>query len=106
MARHHRGKHHGKHHAKGGRTDMVASGNPDVLKEARGEEPYEGKEKGAKRGGRQHHKHHRMTGGAVRPRLDRPGRKRGGRVGSDTSPLTSAHHTSASETEPREEGGN
>ena len=80
-----------KHHrAKGGRTDMVVSGNPDVLEEAH--------EK--KKGGRV--KKHRatggkviglMTGGAVRPRLDRPGRKSGGRVGADKSPLSSAHGT-------------
>ena len=103
--------HKGHHHRKsGGRTDMWVSGNPDVKKEAEGKEPYDkGDER--KRGGRA--KHHRaaggavmMTGGAVRPRLDRPGRKRGGRVGSDTSPLTSAHHTSSSESEPKESGGN
>ncbi len=32
-----------------------------------------------------------MTGGGVRPRLDRPGRKAGGRVGANTSPLSTAH---------------
>jgi hypothetical protein len=26
--------------------------------------------------------------------MDRPGRKRGGKVGADTSPLSSAHHSS------------
>ena len=98
---HHDGHHH-KHHRKGGgRIGMVASGNPDVIKEAEGKEDYaKGDEK--KHGGRaKHHKHKRatggkviglMTGGAVRPRLDRPGRKSGGRVGSDRSPLSSAHH--------------
>ncbi len=99
-----------KQHKKGGgRTLMKASGNPDVFKEAEGKEPYDkGDEK--KHGGRAKHKRKdggivRMTGGVVRPRLDRPGRKRGGRVGSDTSPLTSAHHTSSAETLPKEDGG-
>lgn len=107
----HHHKHGGHaHHAKGGRTDMVVSGNPDVLEEAH--------EK--KHGGRaKHHKHHRaaggkvqgtalglMTGGAVRPRLDRPGRKMGGRVGADRSPLSSAHKSTSSESLPRESGGN
>lgn len=90
---------HHKHHRKdGGRTEMKVSGNPDVFKEA---EDKHGTEK--KHGGKvKHHGKHKraaggkvlglMTGGAVRPRLDRPGRKRGGRVGSDTSPLSSAHH--------------
>ena len=94
-------KHHGHHKAKGGRTHMWVSGNPDVEKEAEGKEPYaKGDER--KHGGRMHKKHKRatggkvvalglMTGGAVRPRLDRPGRKSGGRVGADRSPLSSAH---------------
>lgn len=90
---HHDGEHHKHHRRAGGRTEMKVSGNPDVFKEA--------EEK--KHGGKVKHKgkHHRasggkvlglMTGGAVRPRLDRPGRKRGGRVGADRSPLSSAHH--------------
>lgn len=130
MAKHHAkhhahgGKaHHGKHHKKhGGREmghseqehPMVASGNPNVIKEA------EEHKKGGKVHGK-HKKHHRatggavpktknvgtfMTGGGVRPRLDRPGRKSGGRVGSDTSPLTSAHHSRAAESSPKtQEGG-
>lgn len=32
----------------------------------------------------------KIQGEYSRPRLDRPGRKRGGRIGSDTSPLSSA----------------
>ena len=114
----HKGHHHGKHHkAKGGRTDMLVSGNPDVIKEAKGEESYDkGDEK--KHGGRaKHHGKHRatggkvtalglMTGGAVRPRLDRPGRKMGGRVGADRSPLSSAHSSGASEKLPASNGGN
>ena len=35
------------------------------------------------------------TGGAVKPRLDRPGRKTGGRVGADRAPLSSAHGVSS-----------
>lgn len=34
-----------------------------------------------------------MEGGAAKRRLDRPGRKRGGGVGSDSSPLTTASRT-------------
>jgi hypothetical protein len=100
----HKGKKHGGSASRGGREHEVVSGNPDVLKEAEGKESYaKGDEK--KHGGRT--KHHKraaggkvpagktiglMTGGAVRPRLDRPGRKRGGGVGADKSPLSSAHH--------------
>ena len=110
-----KGHHHGKRHKKadGGREDgMWVSGNPDVHKEAEGEESYSGKEgpEPKKKGGRA--KHHRkdggkvlglMTGGNVRPRLDRPGRKRGGGVGSDRSPLSSAHRTSGAESHPKSE---
>lgn len=89
-----------KKRAGGGRTDMVASGNPDVIKEAKGEESY------VKKGGRVKKKRdggpvaHKMTGGAVRPRLDRPGRKRGGSVGADKSPLTGAHNEVSAESTP------
>jgi hypothetical protein len=113
-----KGHHHGKRHKKaaGGREEMWVSGNPDVKKEAEGKEPYDkGDEKREghepkKHGGRA--KHHRkdggkvlglMTGGNVRPRLDRPGRKRGGGVGSDRSPLSSAHRTSGAESHPKSE---
>ena len=114
MAKHH-SKHHSKsdghkhgaqhmhihhHKKKGGRVGLVASGNPDVLEEAH--EDKDGEETGHERkhGGRMHKKHKRqtggkviglMTGGGVRPRLDRPGRKRGGAVGANTSPLSTAH---------------
>ena len=108
----HEGKHHKHgghakhHHKKGGRIDMKVSGNPDVFEEAA--------EK--KHGGKAHHKkkHHRktggkvvglMTGGAVRPRLDRPGRKAGGRVGANTSPLSTAHNTSAAPSTPKTQQG-
>jgi hypothetical protein len=103
--------------ASGGRTDMKVSGNPDVFKEAEGKEDYaKGDEK--KHGGKVKRAIGGkvnagvgkdiglMTGGAVRPRLDRPGRKMGGRVGADRSPLSSAHNSTSAETLPKESGGN
>ena len=74
----------------GGRTEMKGSGNPDVFKEA------EDKHGTMKRGGKVKRATGGkviglMTGGAVKPRLDRPGRKRGGGVGADLSPLSTAH---------------
>lgn len=95
----------------GGRVGMKASGNPDVFKEAEGEEDYaKGDEK--KHGGKVKHKRKDggkvlglMTGGGVRPRLDRPGRKSGGRVGADRSPLSSAHSHAKPGTAPEEESG-
>jgi hypothetical protein len=45
-----------------------------------------------KRGGRAKKREHKVTGGAVKMRLDRA---RGGRTGSDKSPLTSAHNLSS-----------
>jgi hypothetical protein len=95
--------------AKGGRTGLVASGNPDVIKEAEGKEDYaRGDER--KRGGRAKRKSGGkviglMTGGGVKPRLDRPGRKRGGAVGADRSPLSSAHGHAKPGTAPEEESG-
>lgn len=87
----HKGHHH--KHASGGRTGMLVSGNPDVVKEAEGKESYDkGDER--KKGGRVKKK----AGGAIhgehmKHRMDRPrpGRKRGGAVGADRSPLSSAH---------------
>jgi hypothetical protein len=132
-----------RHKAGGGRLNMVASGNPDVIKEAEGKEEYaKGDEK--KRGGKVHKKRAAggkvlglMTGGGVKHRSDRagfkrgghvagahddghemknrhghsmshsrPGRKRGGGVGADTSPLSSAHRTASAESSPKtQEGG-
>ena len=66
--------------ARGGRTEMKVAGNPDVFKEAEGEEPYaRGDER--KKGGRAKHKKsggavHRMAGGPVKARLDRPSRRK------------------------------
>lgn len=95
--------------ADGGRTEMKASGNPDVFKEAEGKEDYaKGDEK--KHGGKVKRKTGGkviglMSGGSVRPRLDRPARKSGGRVGSDRSPMSSAHSGGKSHGSPREEEG-
>lgn len=78
---------HKKHHKASGGKIEVDSGEPEVIKEA------EEKKKGGKVLGKMHGKmpHHR---------LDRPGRKRGGRVGADTSPLSSAHKTAAADAAP------
>lgn len=89
--------------ARGGRSrlDMKVSGNPDVFQEAA--------EK--KKGGRTK-KHHekkaamKMEGKHPRHRMDRPGRKKGGRVGADSAPLSTAHKTSKTEEFPKtQEGG-
>lgn len=81
--------------ASGGRTHEVVSGNPDVLKEAHGKEPYDkGDER--KRGGKVG-KHVHMDGKHGKHRMDRPGRKRGGAVGADRSPLSTAHRSASAE---------
>ena len=70
----------------GGGLPMKAAGNPNVFKEA---------EKKGEGGSRKHGgKVHKMHGGKSRHRSDRPGRKHGGGVGSDKSPLSSAHKSS------------
>jgi hypothetical protein len=96
--------------AKGGRSEPdLVSGNPKVIGEAEegktGEEDTVAEEHGRhgkKHGGKA--KHHRksggkvvglMTGGKVRPRLDRPGRKRGGGVGANATPLSTAHSSTS-----------
>jgi hypothetical protein len=56
---------------------VYAGADSNVLKEA----------KERKKGGKVCAK---VDGEMSRPRLDRPGRKRGGRIGSDTAPLSSA----------------
>ena len=76
--------------AKGGATPDVVSGNKNVIKEA--EMKKGGKVKKRATGGKVIGL---MTGGAVRPRLDRPGRKTGGGVGSNTSPLSTAHNVTS-----------
>ena len=86
-------RHRKKHKGMGGKIDGadVASGNEEVLEEAEG--------KRRKRGGKAVIAH-RMTGGATKMRLDRPGRKRGGRVGADTAPLSSANAKHSADAEP------
>ncbi len=84
--------------AHGGRAQVV-SGNKNVLEEA--EEDKTGDIDEHKKGGRVKKKRATggkvlglMTGGGVRPRLDRPGRKSGGGVGANRSPLSTAHSAS------------
>jgi hypothetical protein len=84
--------------AKGGRAQVV-SGNKNVIDEA--EENKTG-DVGRKKGGKVKKKERQtggkviglMTGGGVRLRLDRPGRKSGGGVGANRSPLSTAHSVS------------
>lgn len=74
-------KHHGKHHKDGGKIAYNAQGS-HVLKEAE-ERKHGGKVHG-------HHAKHR---------LDRKHRKRGGRVGSNMHPFSTAHmHEKGNET--------
>ena len=68
-----------KKRAKGGVVASHDSGNERVMKEA--EVPVN-----RKKGGK-------VDGGIARMRLDRPGRKVGGRVGADTSPLSASSST-------------
>lgn len=78
---HHHKKHH-EEHAKGGRVGMVVSGNPDVLEEAHEKH---------KKGGRVKKKHEmHAEGEKSKHRMDRPKRARGGGVGSDHNPFSSA----------------
>ncbi len=99
--------------ASGGRTSMKVSGNPDVFAEA------EDKKKGGKVkkratggsvtagvGAAPTKEIGRMSGGAVKARMDRPGRKKGGRVGANNSPLSTAHGTCAAPSSPSSNGGN
>ena len=71
----------------GGKAELI-SGNKNVIDEA--ERKKGGKVK-RKKGGKVIGL---MTGGPVRSRLDRPGRKAGGAVGANTSPLSTAHTSS------------
>jgi hypothetical protein len=77
--------------AKGG--PMLVSGNPRVVGEAKektvgDKDTVSDNKKKRKTGGKVIGL---MTGGGVRPRLDRPGRKSGGGVGANRSPLSTAH---------------
>lgn len=86
----HRHKVHEKHRAKGGAVE--GGGNPNVIKEA--EERKKGGRAKRKHGGKSVEMH---MGHKAHHRLDRPGRKRGGRIGADKSPLSSAHNATAPE---------
>lgn len=83
-ARHKKGK------ASGGIA--MAGGNPAVVKEA------EERKKGGKVVGN-------VMGGKSRMRLDKPGRKTGGRVGADRSPLSSANASASAEASPKSQTG-
>ena len=76
--------------AKGGRVGLKAAGNPDVFKEAEGEEDYaKGDER--KHGGKvKKKKEVHAEGEKSKHRMDRPRRAKGGRVGSDHQPFSSA----------------
>ena len=86
-------KHHGKR-ADGGRIGMKVSGNPDVFKEA--------EEK--KKGGRVKHVG-KADGHHAKHRMDRPGRKAGGRVGANKAPLSTAHSSSSPDAYPKSQDG-
>ena len=79
--------------AKGGKA-MLVSGNPNVVAEAKENKTGDVDKVKRKRktGGKVIGL---MTGGGVRPRLDRPGRKSGGGVGANRSPLSTAHNTTS-----------
>lgn len=91
--------------AKGGKTPDLVSGNPEVIAEAEekksGDEDTvsEAESRHRKKGGKARQKGGKviglMTGGKVRPRLDRPGRKSGGGVGANSSPLSTAHNSTS-----------
>lgn len=110
----HKGHHHKKHKATGGKIEVEGikagegGGDPFVEKEAE-EKKHGGKVK-RKHGGhvdgkKPHHRMDRKRGGKVSTHHVE-GRKSGGRVGSDKSPLSSAHNMSSPESLPKtQEGG-
>jgi len=76
--------------------EVYAGKGSNVEKEAHGEERKKGgkvKMLTKKKGGVAEGKKHvgKVEGEAAKHRMDRPGRKRGGGVGADTSPLTTAN---------------
>jgi hypothetical protein len=76
-----------KHRAGGG--DVSEPGGP--VKEAGGNPYVEAEAKEKKRGGKVKRKHGgKIEGHAAKHHLGKPGRKRGGRVGADLAPLSSA----------------
>lgn len=85
--------------ASGGKTQVV-SGNKNVIAEAEEDKTGDTDSVSRKKGGAAKRKKGGkvvglMTGGGVRPRLDRPGRKSGGGVGANSSPLSTAHNTAS-----------
>lgn len=107
MGEKHTGRHHQLHHdmkrASGGgigevgkvKEESYAGTGSDVEKEA--ERKRGGRMKRA-RGGAVHKREPMMVEGHKGGhRLDRPGRKRGGAVGADSKPFTSAHKLEAPE---------
>lgn len=104
------GKHRLEHHkrARGGnvedKLDMEEQGRGKVPNEE-GDTPEKKEAKKRKDGGKvdcmPERKHggkvkeeHRVEGKMAKMHMGRPGRKAGGRVGSDKSPLSSAHNVS------------
>jgi hypothetical protein len=82
--------------SKGSKKEMSYSGDNNVEKEAKE------RKKGGKVEKKDCYKHggkvkeeHRVEGKMAKMHMGRPGRKSGGRVGSDKSPLTSAANASA-----------
>lgn len=87
----------GKKKSSGGGI-MKVSGNPNVFKEAAE------RKKGGRVAGPPKFVGF-MTGGSVKPRLDKAMRKSGGRVGADKSPLSSANATSSPSPTPHSQQG-
>lgn len=92
--------------ASGGKAQVV-SGNKNVLGEAEEKktgdsDPVGDHKKGGavkrKKGGGVRKLVSFYTGGTVKARADRPGRKSGGGVGANSSPLSTAHNTSGGTT--------
>lgn len=84
-----------------GGSAMLVSGNPNVIKEAR--ERKKGGKVVRKDGGKVIGL---MTGGGVKQRFDRPGRKMGGKVGANAAPLSTANRSASAEKLPKtQEGG-
>lgn len=92
-----KGKHGHKKRDEGGRVGLVAAGNPDVLKEAKDKTSGDTEER--KRGGKVKKKElGHAEGKMAKHRRDRAHggkmmhhRAKGGKVGSDKAPLSSAH---------------
>lgn len=103
-----------RHKKSGGGRTMKVSGNPNVFDETKDMNNTGGRKKGGavKRatggsvGVGATKDIGRMAGGAVKARMDRPGRKKGGRVGANNSPLSTAHGTCAAPSAPNANGGN